>query len=395
MRTLPILLLLALLFTSCGRLIVGPNPENTPTANYEYFYKLVKDNYSFFEEKAVSWDSLDIIYRPIVHDSLNNDSLYAVLSTMLHSLEDGHVNLYTRNNRSRNADWYLDYPANFNSGFLLRNYWGREYQTSGGLLSTWMDSIGYIYYGSFSESFSKKNLDYVLNSFSSAHGLIIDVRSNGGGSLSNVYRLVERFIPEKTYFGSIQYKTGKAAEDFSTPDSVFVSPLVDYAKRAEAKAKAKIKEDAKKLRKGKPLSEEDELATAAKKLKKIGAGQWSVADSTGMLLNKPIVVLINRNSYSATNFFAAFMSTLPNVTLIGDQSGGGGGVPVSFELPNGWMFRLSATRTYLPDSTNIETGIAPDIFQSTGPEDELKGVDAIIERAKVLIDSKQAQATKN
>ena len=66
------------------------------------------------------------------------------------------------------------------------------------------------------------------------------------------------------------------------------------------------------------------------------AGRWAVADSTAMMLDKPIVVLVNRHSYSATNFFSAYMSTLPNVTLIGDQSGGGGGVP-----------RMTS-RTYLP-----------------------------------------------
>jgi C-terminal processing protease CtpA/Prc len=308
---------------------------------------------------------------------------------MLFALRDGHVNLYTRNNRSRNADWYLNYPANFNPGFMNRTYWGKDYQTSGALLNTWVDSIGYVYYGSFASSFSKGHLDHVLNRFAHAKGLIIDVRDNGGGSLGNVFRLVERFIPEKTYVGTIQYKTGAGANDFSVPDSVFVKPLVDYAKRAEAKAKA----EAKKQQKGKSKTEEEEAAD--EKPKRVGAGQWAVADSTGMMLNKPIVVLINRHSYSATNFFAAFMSTLPNVTLIGDKSGGGGGIPVSFELPNGWAFRLSATRTYLPDGTNIEDGIAPDIYQNTGPEDEVKGMDAILERAKEVIHAAQKDSQED
>ncbi|MEM1215921.1 MAG: S41 family peptidase, partial [Bacteroidota bacterium] len=118
---------------------------------------------------------------------------------------------------------------------------------------------------------------------------------------------------------------------------------------------------------------------------KTGPGTWATADTTAMWLDKPIVVLTNRLSYSATNFFAGFMSQLPQVTIIGDRSGGGGGIPVSYELPNGWKFRLSASRTYLLDGQDIETGIEPDIYQGTGPEDEIKGVDAIIERAKVFI----------
>lgn len=390
------------LVTACGKWIVGPNPSNTITDNYDFFYKAVEENYSFFAEKRIKWDSLDEVYRPLVHDSLSNDSFYNILSTMLFALRDGHVNLYINNDRSRNADFYLDYPANFNKGFINRYYWKGEYQSSGPLLNTWLeDSIGYIYYGAFSSRFTKGHLDYVLNRFANAKGLIFDVRENGGGSMTNVFRFVERFIPERTYFGTMQYKNGPGPDDFSTPDSVFLDPLVDYEKIAKAKAAA----EAKRKKKGKHKKEEEEEEeddeekeeTEEDMIQDIRPGRWRVADSTAMMLDKPIVVLINRLSYSATNFFSAYMSTLPNVTLIGDRSGGGGGVPVSFEMPNGWKFRISATSTYLPNGFNIERGIEPDIYQSTGPAEELEGIDAIIEKAKEVITEKAAtvlQATQ-
>ncbi|MEM6772325.1 MAG: S41 family peptidase [Bacteroidota bacterium] len=111
------------------------------------------------------------------------------------------------------------------------------------------------------------------------------------------------------------------------------------------------------------------------------ANRWAIPDTTGSWQQKPIVVLVGRQTYSAANFTAAFLSILPHVTLIGDRTGGGGGLPVSFELPNGWKFRLSATRTYLPDGTDIENGIEPDIYQATGYEEAMEGKDAILERA--------------
>lgn len=381
-------LVLVLLLTTCGKWIVGPNPENTVSNNYDYFYRAVKENYSFFGEKQVAWDSLDQVYRPLINDSLSNDSLYSILSTMLFALRDGHVNLYVNNDRSRNADWYLDYPANFNQGFLNRQYWKGDYQSSGALINTWLaDSIGYVYYESFRAGFSKGQLDYVLNRFVDAKGLIIDVRENGGGSMRNVFRLVERFIPERTYFGTMQYKSGPGPDEFSVPDSVFLKPLKDYQAIAEAKAK----QEKKKSKRKKDEEEEDKKEEEeTPEEEKTGAGRWAVSDSTAMMLDKPIVVLVNRHSYSATNFFSAYMSTLPNVTLIGDQSGGGGGVPVSFELPNGWKFRISATRTYLPDGYNIERGIEPDIYQTTGPAEELRGIDAIIEKGREVILEKAA-----
>lgn len=384
MRAVLILCSLLFLCSACGKWIVGKNPANTPAANYESFYQTVKANYAFFEEKGINWDSLDQVYRPLILPKMGNDSLYLVLSEMLNHLGDGHVNLWTSYDRSRNWDWYLDYPANFNQTFLHRNYWGKDYLQTGPLINTWLsDSIGYIYYGSFSSAFSKAQLNYVLNRFADSKGLIIDVRENGGGALSRVYRLMERFVPEKTFMGTLRYKTGPGPDDFSERDSFFVKPIIDFKARAEAKAKKEAKEARRKKRRGEPeekdKDQEEETTATADTLKR------RAPDTTAMYLHKPIVVLTNRHSYSATNFFAGFMSILPNVTLIGDQTGGGGGVPVSYELPNGWKYRFSATQTFLPDGTSTESGIQPDIFQTTGPEEEIEGIDAIIERGKAHI----------
>ena len=58
---------------------------------------------------------------------------------------------------------------------------------------------------------------------------------------------------------------------------------------------------------------------------------------------RKVVVLTNRHSYSATNDFVNSMRCFPNVTLVGDKTGGGSGLPFSSELPNGWGVRFSAS----------------------------------------------------
>lgn len=359
-----ILLLLSIfLLCACGKWIVGKNPANTPTGNYQALYENVRDNYAFFEEKQINWDSIDRVYRPLVSDSLKSDSLFRILSLMLGALGDGHVNLYSATDRSRNWDWYLDYDANFNESFLRRQVWSRDLQITGPFTHMWMDSIGYVYYGSFSSAIAPGHLNYVLKRYAKAKGIIIDVRENGGGSLSNVFSLVRRFIPQRTFFGTIDYKAGPQPKAFSRRDSFLLEPFIDFAQQAEEQARHKAR--------GKQAAKD--------------TSQAQKIDSSLMFLDKPVVILTNRLSYSATNFFAAFMSMLPNVTLIGDQTGGGGGLPISYELPNGWKYRISATRTYLSDGRNIESGIPPDIAQGTGPQDELAGKDAIIERAKKWI----------
>ena len=67
------------------------------------------------------------------------------------------------------------------------------------------------------------------------------------------------------------------------------------------------------------------------------------------------------------------MSFLPNVTLIGDQTGGGGGLPINNELPNGWRYRFSSTRTIDADGHNIEFGVKPDITVALDSADLANG----------------------
>lgn len=96
---------------------------------------------------------------------------------------------------------------------------------------------------------------------------------------------------------------------------------------------------------------------------------------------KPVVILSNRLSYSATNYMIALMRELPNVTVIGDNSGGGGGIPAYTELSNGWLLRVSSTRMYTPGGFNIENGIQPDIKVDISDEDRANNVDTILEFA--------------
>ena len=54
------------------------------------------------------------------------------------------------------------------------------------------------------------------------------------------------------------------------------------------------------------------------------------------------------------------MKGLRQVRIVGWKTGGGGGLPMSSELPNGWGVRFSASRTYDASGKDIEFGIDPD-----------------------------------
>jgi C-terminal processing protease CtpA/Prc len=81
------------------------------------------------------------------------------------------------------------------------------------------------------------------------------------------------------------------------------------------------------------------------------------------------------------------MREFPNVTVLGDTTGGGLGTPIGAELPNGWAFRFSSSMTISPRGENLEDGIPPDITLYLQNSDVVKGHDTMIDKAISLINN--------
>lgn len=315
-------------FSSCIR---EEEMENTPQGNFETLWKIIDEKYCFFEYKDIDWNEVYKKYQPLITQDMTNAGLFEVLGNMLAELKDGHVNLYSTSNMARYWDWYLDYPRNFDEA-LVEQYLGRDYRIAGGLKYRILeDNIGYIYYESFSNGVGEGNLEEALSYLAVCNGLIIDVRNNGGGVLTYSDRIASRFTNEKVLTSYIMHKTGAGHDEFSAPEPVYVEP------------------------------------------------------SNSIRWQKPVAVLTNRHCYSATNDFVNAMRCFPLVTLVGDKTGGGSGLPFSSELPNGWGVRFSASPHLDADKEHIEFGIEPDVKVDMTDEDEEQGKDTIIETARKLL----------
>lgn len=326
-----LLILPMLLFNGCIR---EEEFDNTPQGNFEALWRIIDEQYCFLDYKQIDWDAIHDKYQPLITANMSNDGLFEVLGNMLAELKDGHVNLYSASNTARYWDWYLDYPRNYDEA-LVEKYLGRDYRIAAGLKYTILeDNIGYISYTSFSDGIGEGNLDEALLYLAACNGLIIDVRNNGGGNLTYSTRLAARFTNERMLTGYIQHKTGPGHSDFSEPEPIYIDP------------------------------------------------------SDGVRWQKKAVVLTNRHSYSATNDFINAMRYMPQVTLLGDKSGGGSGLPFTSELPNGWTVRFSASPHLDADKQQIEFGIDPDIKMDMSEEDEARGLDTLIEAARALLQVK-------
>jgi C-terminal processing protease CtpA/Prc len=107
--------------------------------------------------------------------------------------------------------------------------------------------------------------------------------------------------------------------------------------------------------------------------------------SSNVRWHKKVCVLTNRSVYSAANQFAVMMHALPNVTLVGDHTGGGSGMPMNNSLPNGWNVRFSACPMYDRNGQQTEFGIAPDVAVNLSDESRAKNMDDILEKARKII----------
>ena len=78
---------------------------------------------------------------------------------------------------------------------------------------------------------------------------------------------------------------------------------------------------------------------------------------------KPLVVLINNGSASASEIFAGALKDHKRAIILGENSYGKGSVQSIIPLKNGGGMRLTISKYYLPSGKSIsEVGVTPDIF---------------------------------
>lgn len=202
--------------TSCIR---GEEFDNNAEGNFQALWSIINDHYCFFDYKAktigLDWNQVYKKYHDRLSPNMNTYQLFEVLGEMLSELQDGHVNLFATHDVARNWSWHEDYPANFNDS-VHQLYLGTDYRIASSLRYKILDdNIGYIYCGSFSSALGDGNISQAMLYLAECKGLIVDVRQNGGGDLTNADKLASHFTNKKLLVGYMSHKTGPGHQDFS------------------------------------------------------------------------------------------------------------------------------------------------------------------------------------
>jgi len=312
----------------------APDPRGT----FEQLWTILDEHYCFFEEKGIDWQAVHDKYSPQIGDEMTPAELFDICSEMLGELRDGHTNLSAPFNTFYYRKWWSDYPQNYSARLVEQYYFNFNYRSTGGIdYDLLPQNIGYLHYKSFSYQIGEGNLDEILAYFATADGLIIDLRDNGGGDMTNVETLVARFIDRPTLVGYISHKTGPGHNDFSKPRAYYYNPAAN------------------------------------------GHIRW----------DKPVAVLTNRSTYSAANNFVSIMKLLPGVKIVGATTGGGSGMPFSSELTCGWGVRFSACPVLDALGRPTEWGVEPTEGCSVDLDTQaaLNGHDTMLDKAVELLTS--------
>lgn len=334
-----LLLVLVLVLGLCSCQKGETEYDDSPQANLNALWTIIDQQYCFLDYKeqelGFSWADIRTKYSSRLNSKMSRAQLFEVLCQMVGELKDGHVNISSSVDLGRNWSWKEDYPLNLDEE--VRNaYLQNDYNLAAGLKYRILpDNIAYVVYESFQSAIGEGNLDDMFFGLRMCNGMILDIRGNGGGELTNVEKLASRFTNEKVLVGYRSHKTGTGHNDFSPLEAEYVTP------------------------------------------------------SKGARWQKPCVVLTNRSCYSAANTFVRDMKEMPLVAIMGDQTGGGSGLPFTSELPIGWSVRFSASPSYDAQKQQIEFGIAPDIPCSLDTEKAKQGIDSMIEEARVYLRVKE------
>ncbi|MHC4438598.1 MAG: S41 family peptidase [Planctomycetota bacterium] len=223
-----------------------------------------------------------------------------------------------------------------------------------------------------------------MSRFHSTEGLIIDLRTNGGGSRTPLRVLLPFFVaqsdpPRVVNVAAYRLGTKNIKGDFRAR----------YLYPASSSRWSKVERGI--------ISRFADTFEPEWTPPKDQFSQWHyfvvgpIKDERYYHYNKPVVILMNRGNFSASDIFLGAFKGCKNVTLMGQPSGGGSGCRREYRLSNsGIRICLSRMASFQPNGKLYDgNGIQPDIVVEPVPTDFVGKTNTVLDTAIKYISQKK------
>ena len=225
-------------------------------------------------------------------------------------------------------------------------------------------------------------LNQLMRQFKDTRGMIIDVRGNPGGSKNILLTLMPYFLKPGDPMRIIEFSAYRKPMELPKPmpdgfnmSSMSAQPVTSSHWKTEDQRKY--------------------IGDAIKAFKPtwvLPEGKFSdfyvlAFDSTmnpeAYYYEKPLIILQDSGSFSASDIFLGGFKGLPNTTLMGTASGGGNGWMDSYTLPKtGLEVVLCQTAKFRPSGEPFDgLGVPPDVVMEATPRDRMGKSDSVLDAA--------------
>lgn len=313
----------------CEKILMKPSPKTDNVSIFEEYWKIVDEKFSMFSDpnKKIDKENLYKTNRALVDNSISKDSLFSVLGYVVTALKDGHSYILNEDETRYKGYINIEGKNNLIQSVVDENYFTKASKTEGKVLKYEIlkdINIGYIECRGFNDVINQDMMDVVLSDLKNTKGIILDVRGNTGGLTDSSVTMARHFTTTKVYVGHENFKTGPKPNDLSRSE-IYLKP------------------------------------------------------TDGVTYLKPLMVLIDRDCFSATSTLISHLNPLVNVTFVGAKTSGGSGYPTDGFLANGWYWSLSVSEFIDWEGRRLDNGFEPDI--PVDLDDNFPEKDEIIERA--------------
>ena len=311
------------------------NPADHPyqgeyAAEMQLVWEAFDSLYVGFAQRDLDWDEMGEYYLSRAAGAEDHWEAWSLMAEMLGILEDPGVIMYNPSWDTTLVHWEPESFTNVDYDVLMEalepdgfrwvqeGIWG--YAVHG------PDSIPVLVVAQWSGLFSVPQYDLFLDTYGDAPAMIIDARLCGAGDIVSARNLARNHLEQTRVVYYQQRRAPGEGHAMAPPEPVDLYYRYGY--------------------------------------------------------EGPTAVLIGQGNRGAGDYFAAMMTTIPHVTLMGDTTLGACSGYGYRQLPEGWLYSVPDITLLRLDTTFVEgSGIAPNIYVEATQEDFAAGVDPVLEHA--------------